>query len=107
MALRIRLGLAIVALCVGVMVTACARPANIGTDPGPVERESGAPSDLPAQPHEMPVTVELAHVAVPSAADESVLPKLTIGDSWDFPAGVAMVIETGCTQCDGPTEALY
>jgi hypothetical protein len=25
----------------------------------------------------------------------------------DFPENVMMVIETGCTQCDGPTEALY
>ena len=28
---------------------------------------------------------------------------LTIGDPVDLPQGVALIVETGCTQCDGPT----
>jgi hypothetical protein len=31
----------------------------------------------------------------------------TYADPIDFPENLMLLIETGCTQCDGPTEALY
>ena len=48
---------------------------------------------------------------VPGAGAEytgyNIVGGFTYGEPVDFPENLLILVETGCTQCDGPTEALY
>jgi len=67
----------------------------------------GAPTGIPATPTATPVETP-SPTSTPRLADIDGVPveALEIGEATDFPEDVALVISTGCWQCDGPTTGL-
>jgi hypothetical protein len=65
----------------------------------------GSPTASPAAPTPLASPTPTATVT-PEVIDGVEVVPLQFGEEAELPGGAAVIVETGCTQCDGPTTAL-
>lgn len=66
--------------------------------------ESAGPSDTPTPPPS--ATPVATRTSTAQILDDLGVTPLEVGEKIDLPEGVALIVELGCTQCDGPTTGL-
>jgi len=69
-------------------------------------RGEGSPTAAPSSTSMPSVTPTSTATPAPDAIDGVEVVPLQFGEEAEIPDDVALIIETGCIQCDGPTTGL-